>query len=301
MQTAEHHAETGQPQTDLYQKLTDTVISHLEAGNTPWQKSMAGDSVYPYPRMPINIVSGKEYTGINTLLLWCTGLQHSYSLNEWAGFRQWKQQEESIRKGERGTPVVYYAAADKDESNETSKASLKSYVVFNRCQLGSYSKSTDIQAPVRPLTERLAVVDEFVSNIGSVITHKGKKSGYDISKDEIHMPKREAFKDNVQGLGIEHYYSTLFRELLHWSGHPQRLNRSFDERFDAKVAEEFTAALGSVFLCAGFNINPAPVKDRKATISGWIAAMQRNKFLVTAAATAAWKATDLLRNPRPAQ
>jgi antirestriction protein ArdC len=296
----EQQTETEKPPIDLYQKLTDTITGHMEAGNTPWQKSItAGEGIYP--RMPVNIVSGKDYTGINTLLLWCAGLEQGFTSHEWAGFRQWKEREENIRKGEKGTLAVFYAASETEESNEPKKSVLKSYIVFNRCQLGSYKQEAETTGVALTLKQRLEGARAFVDNTHALILHKGKKAVYDAIKDEIHHPKPGAFKDSPPSSAAEHYYSSLFPELIRWTGHPQRLGRSFEQRFgeDAPIAEELTVAIGAVFLCAELGIRPALLKDRAATIQNWVATMQRNKYLVTAAATAAWKATNHLQQLQP--
>ena len=228
--TTEQNTGTEQPQADLYRKLTDTIVGYMETGNTPWQKSIA-DAKNNYPRMPVNIISGKDYTGINALLLWCAGLQHGYASHEWAGFRQWKEREENIRKGERGVMAVYYDTGNKEENSEAKKAVLKSYVLFNRCQLGSFEAGTAHEATIRPLAQRLAEVQSFVENTKVVISHKGKKALYDTATDEIRIPKREAFKKSFLNSAVENYYSSLFPELIRWTGHKERLDRAFDQRF----------------------------------------------------------------------
>lgn len=291
MQTAtEQPPQTDKPQPDLYRKLSDNVAGHLEAGHTPWQKSPAEKERLP---APVHAVSGKAYTGINTFLLCCAGLQHRYTSHEWAGFNQWKEREESIRKGEKGTLLVYYDTGDRAESGEAGKTTLKSYVVFNRCQLSSYREETPV-SPLRPLTDRLAGAQAIAAHTGAEIVHKGKKAFYDPTADQVHLPSQGSFKSSAGCTGAEKYYGALFRELVHWTGHPQRLNRTFERLgTDAAVAEELIAAFGAFFLCTELDLAVVPDKT-PANITAWLEAMKRNKYLITTAATAAWKAVGYL-------
>jgi antirestriction protein ArdC len=304
--TATQSPVTDKPRVDLYQKVTDIIIEHLEAGTTPWQKPWTGNHMNAFT-MPKNIVSGKDYNGINVLLLWCASFQQEYASNEWASFRQWNQQKESIRKGEKGTMVVYYDFVEKEDDNgEIKKVPfMKSYVVFNRCQLASYEPVKETVIPSKPLAERLEHVENFVSNTKAVIRHKGRKACFVPSKDEIHMPKIEAFVDTDYSTATEGYYSTLMHELMHWSGHPHRLDRSFGKRFGdyTYAAEELVAELGAAFLCAELEITREPRKDHANYIAGWLTALKNNKYLVTTAANTASKAVDYLWHlqPQPGQ
>ncbi len=294
-------ANDTQPRTDLYQKVTDTIMQHLEAGTTPWQKPWLGGEVMPF-RMPKNTQSHKHYNGINILLLWCSSFAQDFTSHEWGSFRQWKQQNESIRKGEKGTMVVYYDMMEKEEAGEIRKIPfLKSYVVFNRCQLSSYQPDADMVLPSKPLAARLEHVENYVVNTKAVIRHKGKQTCFIPSKDEIHLPKKEAFIDTEHCTATENYYSTLLHELVHWSGHTSRLGRSFGNRFGdyTYAAEELVAELGAAFLCSELEITRQPSKDHANYIANWLTALKNNKYLVTAAANTASKAVDYLRHLQP--
>lgn len=303
--TAQTPNTDNKPRIDLYQKVTDTIIGHLEAGTTPWQKPWVGSDPTPF-RMPKNVISDKPYNGINVLLLWCASFAQEFDSNEWASFRQWNTQNEKIRKGERGSLVVYYDFIEKEEEGELKKVPfMKSYVVFNRCQLQSYQPDEQIVLPSQPLAERLDNVDAYVANTKAIIKHKGKSACFVPSKDEIHMPRKNAFVDTDHSTATENYYSTLLHELVHWSGHPDRLDRSFGNRFGDQTyaAEELVAELGAAFLCAELEITREPRKDHANYIANWLTALKNNKYLVTTAANTASKAVYYLRElqPKPAQ
>ena len=298
--TATPTATTEKPRIDLYQKVTDTIIGHLEAGTTPWQKPwVGGDSSFKIPR---NMVSDRQYNGVNILLLWGAAIKHEYSSNVWASFRQWNQQKESIRKGEKGTMVVYYDFIEKEEDGELKKLPfLKSYVVFNKCQLAGYDPEKVQQEPAPSLAERLDEGEGFLRNTGAVIKHKGKSASYNFSKDEIIMPKMDSFVDTEHSTATENYYSTLLHELVHWSGHESRLKRDFGKRFGdfTYAAEELVAEFGAAFLCAELGISREPRKDHANYIANWLTALKNNKFMLTTSANAASKAVDYLNSLQP--
>lgn len=301
--TAIQTPNTDKPRIDLYQQVTDTIIGHLEAGTTPWQKPWIGSEQNLF-RMPKNVISDKPYNGINVLLLWCASFAQEYASNEWAGFRQWNKQKESIRKGEKGTLVVYYDFIEKEEDGELKKVPfMKSYVVFNRCQLQSYQPDEETILPSKPLAERLEHVESYVANTQAVIKHKGRSACFVPSKDEILMPKVSAFTDTEHSTATENYYSTLLHELVHWSGHPDRLDRSFGKRFGDQTyaAEELVAELGAAFLCAELEITREPRKDHANYIANWLTALKNNKYLITSAANTAAKAARYLQSLQPHQ
>lgn len=119
---------------DIHQQVTDTIIRQLEAGTIPWQQPWKGDNNRML-NLPKNLVSGKHYRGINIVLLWSAAIEKEYTSSEWASFKQWNAKSETIRKGEKGSLIVYYDTFEKEVDGELKKIPfLKSSVVFNRCQ-----------------------------------------------------------------------------------------------------------------------------------------------------------------------
>ena len=132
------NASTPAPIRDLHQHVTNTIIQQLEAGTVPWHRPWKGD-YDPLLSIPGNYSTGKKYRGINILLLWCSAINKSFGSAEWASFKQWQDKKEMIRKGEKGTMIVYYDTFEKEVEGEVKKIPfLKSSVVFNRCQLASF-------------------------------------------------------------------------------------------------------------------------------------------------------------------
>jgi antirestriction protein ArdC len=96
----------------------------------------------------------------------------------------------------------------------------------------------------------------------------------------------------------EHYYSTLFHELVHSTGHPSRLNRLQKESrgITAYSFEELVAELGAPFLCAVTGIeNQRSISEQAAYIQGWKEFLQSDAGCFVKAAAEAPRAVDYLR------
>lgn len=286
--------DTIRPPRDLYQEVTDTIVSQLEAGVVPWQKPWQGQdsSVLSLPQ---NTVTGNHYRGINILLLWTAALQHEFPTQEWASFYQWQNRKQSIRKGEKGTTIVYYDTIEKEENGELKKIPLlKSSVVFNKSQLANYKPEDEQPANPVSLVERIGKVEEFIYNTEVIVEHKGTKACYLPGKDKIQMPAPEYFIDTETSKASEGYYATLLHELTHWTGHPKRLDRKFGKKFgdETYAMEELVADLGSAFLCAELDITKAVNPNHASYIDHWLKQLKDNKYCVFKAAS---EATNAIR------
>jgi len=285
------------PSVDVYQLVTNTIITQLEKGVIPWQQPWEGGKCN-IPGFPVNHVTGSRYRGINILLLWSSTLEKGYSSKEWASFKQWNSKNESVRKGEKGNLVVYYDTIEKEIDGETQKIPfLKRSYVFNRCQLTSFiADEKKENEPVPSLVEKIEIVDQFLSPLNLDLKTDDKFPCYSPTKDCIYMPRMESFKDTATCTATEGYYSSLLHELTHWTGHEKRLNRKGGKRFgdQAYAFEELCAELGAAFLCSGFSISTLEKGDHAAYIDHWLKALNENKKLVFAASSEASKAVEYL-------
>lgn len=291
---------------DVHQIVTDRIVSQLEQGNIPWYKPWKGNSTL---QLPYNIVSKNHYNGINNLLLWCTAHEKNFESPEWATFKQWSEKEELIRKGEKGTMVVYYDFLEKEVEGQEELQKipfLKTYYVFNRCQLESYTgEAVGQNSDIEPLVSRVHAVDAFVENTKAIIRHGGSQAFFSPKEDYIQMPFQQSFIDTPACSATEGYYSTLMHELVHWSGAEKRLNRFKDSKEaalsygDRYAREELVAELGAAFLCAEFGINTIEKTNHAAYISSWLEALKNDKGLIIPAANQASKAVRYLKDMKP--
>src|SRR5664279_3948069 len=123
---------------DVYQRVTDAIVNAIESGigqyQMPW--TVRQDRGFS----PVSVGSAKPYRGINTLVLWAQSQSKGYSSAFWGTYRQWQELGGQVRKGEKGSPVVYWSTFEKqtgDDEGEKKGRGLfaKSYSVFNREQV----------------------------------------------------------------------------------------------------------------------------------------------------------------------
>jgi antirestriction protein ArdC len=130
----------GNDRASLYTEITDKIIAELEAGRIPWVQPWGTAAIKAPLAMPRNVATQRGYSGINVLILWGAVIEHRFSGQSWLTFRQALGLGGHVRKGERGTTVVY---ADRftpdDERRRAAEAGeepgaipfLKRFTVFN--------------------------------------------------------------------------------------------------------------------------------------------------------------------------
>src|SRR5262249_572111 len=199
---------------DVYQIITDRIVSQLESGTIPWRKpwTVHGESQ--------NLVTKRPYRGVNVFLLGSQSFESPY----WLTFRQAQQLDGHVKRGEHATPVVFWKWYER-EDEETGKAAkipvLRYYSVFNalQCDLaeGTVPESQPAPAPVDPIEQCEQVVNAMRKR--PEIRHGGDAASYRPMTDTVTIPHRNRFSWSAE------YYSTLFHELAHATGHASRLNR----------------------------------------------------------------------------
>lgn len=301
--TATHHATTDQPRLDLHQKITDKILRKLEMGVVPWHQPWLSNPVGNFT-MPVNIQSGNSYNGINVLLLWDAVEEKKYTSNKWGTYKQWKTKNQAVKKDEKGTMVIYYDTFEKEVEGEIKKIPFMKYsTVFNMSQLVDYAPEDSITGAIpKSPVEKIEEADTFVRNTGANIIHSGNKAFYRKKTDAINMPPPETFIDTPHASATEGYYSTLFHELTHWTGHESRIGRKFGKVYgdDEYAAEELICELGAVFMCSELEITKSNLDQSTAYLHHWIEKLKNNKHFITTAAGEASRATKYLFQLQPA-
>jgi len=245
-------------------------------------------------------IRGNVYRGINQFLLQCVSMDKGYSSPVWLTFNQARAAGGSVKKGEKGIPVVFWKQIKKDATaTEKEKAfmMLRYYTVFNIDQTEGVTLPK--AEAVANVVEPLAACEAIVANMPNKpsIKHGGDKACYRPSTDEVFMPTMTAFTQ------AEAYYSTLFHELSHSTGHKDRLNRkgitdpiAFGNH--TYGAEELVAEFGAAFLCGMTGIAPATLENSAAYIDHWKKAVRLDHKLVVTAAAQAQKAADMILGPK---
>ena len=283
----------------IYQEVTNIIIGQLEAGTVPWQQPWDSTN-HKTIGLPYNFTTKNFYQGINIVLLWGSTIKHQFTTNEWAGFYQWQDKNESIRKGERGTTIVYYGIKEKLVDDELQKIPfLKTSNVFNKCQLQSYDPEQNISVEFEPsIIEKIDIVDEFIANIPAIVGSHDGGAMYMPVADKIMMPYIEKFHATPTCSVTDAWYSTLFHELTHWTGAKHRLDRDGGRKFgDQKYAfEELVAEFGAAFLCAGFGIATVEKGDHAGYIAHWLKVLKENNRMIFSASGDASKAVNYLKS-----
>lgn len=301
----QHASNDSTTRRDLYQRITDQIVGQLEQGVLPWRKPWDAETLGGRVMRPVRH-SGEPYHGINVLVLWAAATERGYAAPMWMTFRQALALGGHVRKGEKGTMVVYANRLTRTECDAvTGEESihaipyLKCYAVFNVAQIeGLSAEYTPPPAPRGAPVQRLDHADRFFAATGANIYHGGGSAYYAIGSDHIQMPPFEAFRD------AESYASTLAHELTHWTRHPSRLDRDFGrKRFgdEGYAMEELVAELGSAFLCADLDLIPVTRDDHASYLANWLSVLKRDNRAIFAAAAHAQRAADFLHGlqPRP--
>jgi len=288
---------SGVKKSDLYQDVTSRIIEQLEQGTVPWAQPWGAPGINTPLGLPKNAATGNHYSGINILLLWGAAIEQGRASQCWLTFKQAKALGGSVRKGERGSMVVYAdrfipkaeaqrAASEGDEPQAVPF--LKRYTVFNAEQCEGLPEYIAATAPPVPECEQVAEAEALIAATGADFRIGGHRAFYVPSLDYIQVPPQPAFFEPIN------YYRTCFHELGHWSGHETRLARDLSKRFGSKgyAREELVAEMTSAFLCARLSITPTV---RHADyIGSWLEVLREDNRAIFSAASQASKAADLI-------
>lgn len=284
--------------TDVYNRITDKIVAALQNGVRPWAQPWNADHLATRIARPLRS-TGEPYRGINVVSLWMEASEWGYASPTWITFRQALALGAHVRKGERGTLVVYANTFNRTEEAETGEEIehtipyLKGYTVFNTEQIEDLPDTFDAK-PETPATtplDRIAQADAFLDATGATVVHGGTIASYNVANDIIRMPPLDTFRDAPS------YYAVRAHETIHWTRHKSRLDRSFGrERWgDAGYArEELVAELGSAFIAADLGLTPELRDDHASYIASWIKVLQNDSRAVFQAAAHAQRAADFL-------
>lgn len=284
---------------DLYQAVTDQIITALEAGTPPWIRPWTGSDFDP---APANATTHRPYRGINVLLLNLRSMSRGFERNRWLTFQQALTVGASVRKGEHGTSVVFFKMHEVDATGAERQSSeerkviplLRSFTVFNVDQVDGLPGSLAPPASPVPVWDALDAAEHLMDTSGAAFRYGGSRAYYSPAEDFIQMPGRGAFSSGTD------FYATALHELTHWTGHPSRCDRPLGKRhgIDAYAFEELIAEMGAAFLSSHCRLPGKLQHD--SYIASWLTALRNDKRLIFTAASQAQKAADYLL-PKPAE
>lgn len=288
---------TGQDRANLYDEITDKIIAELEAGRVPWVQPWGTEAAKAPLSIPRNAASARPYSGINVLILWGAVIEHGFAGQSWLTFRQALALGGHVRKGERGTTIVYadrFVPADERrrarEMGEEAQAVpfLKRFTVFNtdQCDGLPADVATTTPMPVPGMIE--PQVEALIKATGIDFRIGGNRAFYMPAEDYVQVPPPAAYFEPIN------WHRTALHELGHASGHPSRLNRDLGGSYGTKkyAFEELIAELCAAFSCASLGI--VPTVRHADYIGSWLEVLRDDNRAIVRAASQASKAADYL-------
>ena len=283
---------------DFLNNFSKTLASKLQSTNGKW------DCIFKRGSMPFNASTNKRYIGINWLMLNYETEQKEYSKPIFSSYKQWASLKGQVKKGSKGTPIVFYRPIMQPSKIDPSKevnagCILNSSKVFNIDQVDlteSKYKPDEFKSGKQYSIDQ---IDTFVKATKVEIKNSaGHGCYYSPSQDFINMELKTNFKDTKESNATIHYYSTLFHELAHSSGHEKRTNRiktnlnKFGSHTTEYAFEELVAEIGRILLGHQFNIEKTVRDNHSKYLNSWIKALKDDYTLIATAFAQAQKAVD---------
>jgi antirestriction protein ArdC len=281
----------------LYQEITDKIIAELEQGRVPWVQPW-GNAGAPLGT-PRNAATQCPYSGINILILRMACTERGFTGQNWLTFRQALKIGAHVRKGEKGTTVVYAdrfvpyrertRAADTGDEPEAIPF-LKRFTVFNADQCEDLPADTAPPPPSLAQHENLVLpqAEALIRATGADIRIGGNRAFYVPSADYIQVPPPSSYFEPIN------WHRTVCHELGHWSGAEHRLRRDLSGGFGSAsyAREELVAEMAGAFVCAALSI--VPTVRHADYIANWLDCLREDNRAIIRAASAASKAADYL-------
>ena len=297
MSRNDRRVRAGADRANLYDEVTDKIIAELEAGRVPWVQPWGTSAAKAPLGLPRNAATSRSYSGINVLILWGAVIEHGFPGQGWLTFRQALSLGGHVRKGERGTTVVYadrFTPEDEKrrafEAGEEAQAIpfLKRFTVFNTAQCDDLPEDIEATAPPPPPGMIEPQVEALIKATGIDFRIGGNRAFYVPSLDYVQVPPPAAYFEPIN------WHRTALHELGHASGAEHRLNRNLSGSFGSKLysVEEITAELISAYSCAALGI--VPTVRHADYIGSWLDVLREDNRAIVRAASKASKAADWL-------
>ena len=270
---------------DVYQIVTNKIIEQLEKGCVPWKQPWTTAGV------PQNLITRKPYRGINIWMLASAG----YSQNYFLTFKQAGELGARIKKGQKAHIVVYWKLEEKTDPEPREKKKetfLRYYLVYNVAQCEGIPEA---KLPMEHYNEPMLNCEEVINEMPKKpdIRQVEDFPYYHPKHDYVNMPPIKSFVNS------DSYYSTLFHELVHSTGHTNRLNRKelmSSKSFNSEMYsfEELVAEMGASYLNSLTGIAQNQLNQNAAYIEGWLKRLRNDKRMIVMASGHAQKAVDFI-------
>lgn len=294
----------GVARSNLYDEITGKIIAELEGGRFPWVQPWGTSAANASLSLPKNARTHRAYSGINVLILWGAVVERGFPTQSWITYRQAFELGGNVRRGERGTTVVYadrfVPDHEKKRARETGEDAqaipfLKRFTVFNIEQCEGLpdevaaSAPPPVASPIEPRVEALIKATGIDFRIG------GDRAFYVPAYDYIQVPPPQAYFEPIN------WHRTALHELGHATGHSSRLDRKFSGSIASRkyTFEELVAEINAAFCCAALGI--VPTVRHADYIGSWLEVLREDNRAIVRAASQASKAADWLLGHLPVE
>lgn len=297
-----NHVGAVADRTNLYDDITNKIIAELEEGRLPWVQPWGTCAAKAPLSLPKNASTDRAYSGINVLILWGAVIERGFATQSWITYRQALALGGNVRKGERGTTVVYadrfIPDDEKKRARETGENAqaipfLKRFTVFNieQCE----GLPDEIVVSALPLDARLIEpqVEALIKATGIDFRIGGNRACYFPAHDYVQVPPPQAYFEAID------WHRTALHELGHATGHASRLARDLSGSFGSRkyAFEELVAEINAAFCCAALGI--VPTVRHADYIGSWLEVLREDNRAVVRAASQASKAADWILGHLP--
>lgn len=262
------------------EELVNMYLNSLEEGEIPWYKTWN-------IKAPCNVVSNKNYRGINNLLLSYITAKRGYKDNRWCTFNQLKKNKWKFKEDAKGQGIwveywTQYNIKDKKvysfrayeqiikkepERKEEFRIIDRCTVVFNCDLIEGIPKPKEIIEQDND-TKLINTIDNIIRNVGVNYEETNSDPYYNPLEDKVVIPHKSTFINEYS------YHATQLHELAHSTGHESRLNRDIKNKFGTEeyAKEELRAEISSSFLIQKFGLeyDKKHLEEHKAYIQNWI-------------------------------
>ena len=272
----------------VYEMVTERIIEELEKGNIVWEKPWSGSRAGSY-----NVVSKKSYSLTNQLLL-----KHG---GAYGTFKQWQDMGGRIRKGEKSEMIVFWkiqiVEVEKEDGTKEEKKIpiLRYYNVFHISQVDGVELKEESLSELPPIEDAEKIKTDYMEREHlRILEYTTDKAFYSPAGDYIQVPERGQYTD------INEFYSTLYHEMIHSTGHKSRLNRLEQNAFfgtDLYSKEELTAEIGAASIMNLLGLETKKTfRNSAAYIQSWIKVLRNDPKFIVSAASRAEKAVKYILN-----
>ena len=308
--------------------FADMMIKKIESINEDWHKPWFTAGALSWPKN----LNGRSYNGMNALMLMMHCEDNGYKIPRFCTFdcvqRLNKDKKEDIprvfiKKGEHSFPVMLttFACVNKetkerikyDDYRQMSEEQRKEYSVFPKLQVfrvfnvdqtnleearpEMYAKMKSECTPPEPGEDRdmfsFEAVDFMIENqawICPIEPTMGDRAYFTQKDNKVVVPLKEQFKDG------ESFYSNLFHEMAHSTGHESQLGRLKPTKFGSAdyAREELIAELTAALVSINYGISKNVKEDSAAYLKSWLGSLKKDPAFIKTVLLDVKKAATML-------